>query len=70
MCACLRWRDNHYPYDQYGATVWDTHIYTPGSDSLDQVLSFYEGDLSKIRDFQARQGAPVMVGEFAFSNLK
>ena len=68
--SCLRWRDHHFQYDQYGAIVWDTHIYTPGSDSLDEVISFYEGDLWKIRDFQARQGAPVIVGELALSNLK
>ena len=68
--SCLRWRDFHFPYDQFGFIVWDTHIYTPGSDNLDQVIGFYEGDLGKIRDFQARQGAPVIVGEFALSNLK
>ena len=50
--------------------MWDTHIYTQGSDNLDQVLGFYDGDLGKIRDFQSRQAAPVLVGEFALSNLK
>ena len=65
-----RWGDNRFPYDQYGKVVWDTHIYTPGSDDVNQVLGFYDWDLSKIRDFQNRQNAPVIIGEFAFSNLK
>jgi len=64
-----RWPDNRFPYNSYGNTVWDTHIYTGGSDDVNQVLGFYDSDLSKIRDFQNKQSAPVMVGEFALSNL-
>ena len=67
-----RWPDNRFPYNSYGNTVWDTHLYTHNrqSDDVNQVLGFYDSDLSKIRDFQNKQSAPVMVGEFALSNLK
>ena len=64
-----RWPDQRYSYDQYGSIVWDTHTYTPGSDNLDTVLSFYDWDLLQISNFQNRQAAPVLIGEFAFSNL-
>jgi len=64
-----RWVDNRYPYSQYGSIVWDTHTYTGGSSNLDEVLGFYDWDLSQIQDFQNRQGAPMIIGEFAFSNL-
>jgi len=64
-----RWGDRRYPYDQYGNILWDTHMYTGGASSVDQVLSYYDGDLQKIQDFQWRQGQDVIVGEFAFSNL-
>ena len=65
-----RWGDNRFPWDQYGRTVWDTHLYTGGSADVNQVLGFYDSDLAQIRDFQNKQNAPVIVGEFAFSNLK
>jgi len=64
-----RWGDNSYPYEQYGKVLWDTHLYTGGSDSVDQVLGYYDGDLAKIQEFQSKQGTDVIVGEFAFSNL-
>ena len=59
-----------YPYNQYGSIVWDTHTYTGGSSNLDEVLGFYDWDLGQIQDFQNRQSAPMIIGEFAFSNLK
>jgi len=65
-----RWRDNRYPYNEYGSIVWDTHTYTPGSSDLDVVLGFYEIELLPTIGFQNRQGAPLIIGEFAFSNLK
>merc|ERR1712131_120899 len=49
--------------------VWDTHTYTGGSSNLDEVLGFYDWDLGQIQDFQNRQSAPMIIGEFAFSNL-
>merc|ERR1719187_382297 len=64
-----RWSDNRYPYNQYGSIVWDTHTYTGGSSNLDEVLGFYDWDLGQIQDFQNRQSAPMIIGEFAFSNL-
>ena len=64
-----RWSDNRYPHDQYGKVVWDTHIYTGGAASVEQVLGYYDGDLGKSAEFQQKQSADVMVGEFAFSNL-
>jgi len=64
-----RWGDNRYPYNQYGKIMWDTHMYTGGSSSVDEVLSYYNGDLGKIQDFQYKQSTDVIVGEFAFSNL-
>ena len=59
-----------FPYDEYGSIVWDTHTYTPGSYDLDVVLGFYEIELLPTIGFQNRQGAPLIIGEFAFSNLK
>ena len=59
-----------YPYNEYGSIVWDTHTYTPGSSDLDVVLGFYEIELLPTIGFQNRQGAPLIIGEFAFSNLK
>merc|ERR1711872_1372 len=64
-----RWPDHSYPYDQYGKILWDTHMYTGGSSSVDEVLGKYDGDLGQIQSFQNRQGTDVIVGEFAFSNL-
>ena len=65
-----RWGDNRYPYSSHGSVVWDTHIYTPQADTVDQVLGLYELDLVLVPSFQNRQSAPVIIGEFAFSNLK
>ena len=46
-----RWSDGSYPYDSYGKIICDTHIYTGGSDNVDEVLGYYDGDLAKIQDF-------------------
>ena len=37
--------------------------------SVDQALSSYDGDLNGIQEFQGKQAADVIVGEFALSNL-
>ena len=49
--------------------LWDTHIYTPNADTVDDALELYESDLSKIATFQSRQAQDVLIGEFALSNL-
>ena len=65
-----RWPEERFPYILYGNVYWDTHLYTGGASDVNQVLSFYDSDLNGIKEFQQRQKAPVIIGEFAFSNLK
>jgi hypothetical protein len=40
-----RWPDNRFPEDQFGKVQWDTHIYTPGASSVDEVLQNYNSNL-------------------------
>jgi len=64
-----RWPDNAFPYEQYGKIVWDTHIYTLSTSSVDVLLRYMDWDLNYIEDFQRKQATDVIVGEFALSNL-
>ena len=55
--------------------MWDTHLYTfwredGVSDDVDHVLGLYDGQIQDALHFQARQDAPVIIGEFTFANFK
>lgn len=49
-----RWSEKHYPEVTYGNVIWDTHLYTPNAQSVEEALSNYESDLEKIDDFQRK----------------
>ena len=65
-----------FPSEQYGKIVWDTHIYTWSQhnhekvEDLEEVLSYYDKDLSKLQKFQKDQNTSVLVGEFTLANLE
>ena len=72
-----RWPDRRFPREEYGTVIWDTHLYTFGrkngtgvSDDVDHVLGLYDGELQKALDFQTRQNATVIIGEYTFANFK
>lgn len=64
------WYDKQYPQAKYGNVIWDTHLYTKDTDTVDEALSLYDADLLEILKFQRRQFQDVIVGEFSVSNLQ
>ena len=70
-----RWPDLRFPRSEYGTVMWDTHLYTfwredGKSDDVDHVLGLYDGQIQDALNFQTRQDAPVIIGEFTFANFK
>ena len=70
-----RWPDLRFPRAQFGRVMWDTHLYTfwredGTSDDVDHVLGLYDGQIQDCVNFQTRQEAPVIIGEFTFANFK
>ena len=73
-----RWPDHRFPADEFGAVLWDTHVYhhgypkVSGDPSLQMYAQEYEYDLCQITNFHQRQAVPgegggVIIGEWSLA---
>jgi hypothetical protein len=63
------WSQNHFPEDTYGKVMWDTHLYYPTMDTVQEALDSYDTELPKVMAFSQKQSQDVFIGEFTLSNL-
>lgn len=66
------WEDNAFPESDFGAVLWDMHLYQfPKNDDKwtthAEVRKAYKWDLEQLRHFSNAQGGRVFVGEFTLA---
>ena len=45
------WGTNHYPEETYGKVMWDTHLYYPTKDTVEEAIASYQDELPKVSQF-------------------